>query len=318
MRLYCILGLASALALSPAQAQLALANGIFAIVNDVVITYKDVESSIGPAVELLARQYAGQPELLQQKITALQRERIEELVARQLILHDFTNAGYNLPESIIEDNVQGRIRQDYGDRLTLMKTLQSQGITYESFRRNIRENIIISALREKHVSQVLIISPNKIEAYYQTNLARFKVDEQVKLRMIVLSKTSDSTATVTNLAHEILLKLEGGTPFAEMASVYSDGSQRAQGGDWGWADRSMLRTNLAEIAFSLQPGQRSGVIQTPEACFIMLVEDRRPAHTKPLAEVREEIERNLIAQENERLQKKWIDRLKAKSFVRYF
>jgi hypothetical protein len=50
----------------------------------------------------------------------------------------------------------------------------------------------------------------------------------------------------------------------------------------------------------------------------MLVEDRRPAHTKPLAEVREEIERNLIAQENERLQKKWIDRLKAKSFVRYF
>jgi parvulin-like peptidyl-prolyl isomerase len=168
------------------------------------------------------------------------------------------------------------------------------------------------------VSQVLIISPNKIEAYYQTNLARFKVDEQVKLRMIVLSKTSDSTATVTNLAHEILLKLEGGTPFAEMASVYSDGSQRAQGGDWGWADRSMLRTNLAEIAFSLQPGQRSGVIQTPEACFIMLVEDRRPAHTKPLAEVREEIERNLIAQENERLQKKWIDRLKAKSFVRYF
>jgi parvulin-like peptidyl-prolyl isomerase len=103
-----------------------------------------------------------------------------------------------------------------------------------------------------------------------------------------------------------------------MASVYSQGSQRNQGGDWGWVEKSVLRKELADLAFSLKPGQRSGVIDTPEACYLMMVEERRPEHVKPLSDVRDEIEKTLLAQESERLQKQWIERLKKKTFVRYF
>ncbi len=117
------------------QAQSRFANGIVAVVNDVVITWNEVTNHLGPAVELLQRQWADDPATLDQKVIALQKERIEELVARQLILHDFTNAGFRIPESIIEDQVQQRIRDDFGDRVTLTKTLQGQGITYETFRR---------------------------------------------------------------------------------------------------------------------------------------------------------------------------------------
>jgi len=50
----------------------------------------------------------------------------------------------------------------------------------------------------------------------------------------------------------------------------------------------------------------------------MLVEDRRPEHIKPLNEVRDDIEKTLLAQESDRLQKQWIERLKKKTFYRYF
>jgi parvulin-like peptidyl-prolyl isomerase len=278
-----------------------------------------VERAIEPAVNLLSRQYHDQPAVFNEKVAALQKERVEELIANQLILNDFTNAGFNLPESFIEDRVQERIRKDYyGDRAKLMKTLREEGVTYEQFRKNIRENIIIGALQEKHVSQELIISPHKIEAYYQTNQSQFQLEDEVKLRMIVLNRASDAPDTARKLAEEILGKLSGGTAFAEMASVYSDGSQRSEGGDWGWIERKKLNKTLADAAFSLKPGQRSGIIETTNACYLMLVEETRPAHTKPLSEVRDEIEKRLLSQEQNRLLRKWIDRLKAKAFVRYF
>jgi parvulin-like peptidyl-prolyl isomerase len=143
--------------------------------------------------------------------------------------------------------------------------------------------------------------------------------------MIVLTKpVSGDAEQVRKLAEEIIRKIKEGTAFAEMAAVYSEGRQGREGGDWGWVqkyDRDgalVLRKELADVAFSLKPGELSGVIETPEVLYLMLVEDKRPAHIKALSEVRGEIERNMITEERARIQKNWIDRLKQKTFIRYF
>jgi parvulin-like peptidyl-prolyl isomerase len=82
--------------------------------------------------------------------------------------------------------------------------------------------------------------------------------------------------------------------------------------------RKTLREDLAEVAFALKPGQPSSVIERPEGAYLMLVEEAKPAHTRPLSEVRDEIEGTLKLQEQQRARKRWIERLKSKSFVRYF
>jgi len=302
-----------------ARAETVMVNGVVAIVNDVVITWNDVQQYIAAAMEVLERTYYNQPAVLQQRLQQARREGVEQLVERKLILHEFKTAGYNLPESLIEDRVKARIREHYGDRLTLTKSLQAEGITYETFKQHIREDFIVSAMRARNIAQEILVSPHKIEKYYADNLDKFKLEDQVKLRMIVLTRPAEAPPdTARKLAQEILAKLEEGAPFAEMAGVYSEGSQRAQGGDWGWVERSVLRKELAGVAFSLKPGQRSGVIETKEACYLMLVEAVRANHTQTLGEVRDEIERTLVAEERARLSKQWIDKLKAKSFVRYF
>ena len=295
-----------------------LADGVKAIVNDTVITYAQVEDFAAPAAEALRRQYAGQPDVFQQKLAAALNDSLEQLVERQLILHDFDVEGYKLPDSVVDELVQDRIHDRFGDRVTLTKTLQAQGITYEQFRKNIRDQYIESALRNQNVSREIIISPYKVETYYLAHQDDFKVGDQVKLRMIVLNKNSDDDQSAPRMAEEILTQIKQGASFGQMASVYSQGSQRSEGGDWGWVERSVLRKELADVAFSLQPGQMSGVIDTPQACYLMLVEATRPAHVKPLSEVRDDIEATLRVQEQSRLEKQWISELKKKTFIRYF
>jgi peptidyl-prolyl cis-trans isomerase SurA len=296
-----------------------LANAVRAIVNDSVITVQQVDSLAAKAVELLRRQYADQPELFHKKYLETVNDATEELVRRQLILHEFETAGYKIPESALEESVQERIRDRFGDRATLTKTLQAEHLTYETFRKQIREQIIIEAMRGKNVSSEVIISPQKIETFYKEHREEFKVEDQIKLRMIVLDSSAGETAEARKkLGEQILAKIDEGAAFSEIAAIYSTGSQRNQGGDWGWIERSVLRKELAEAAFSLPVGKRSGVIESPEACYIMLVEEVRPAHTRALGEIRDDIEKTLRAQERARLEKTWIDQLKKKTFVRYF
>jgi len=218
----------------------------------------------------------------------------------------------------VDELVQDRIRDKFGDRITFMKTLQAQGMTYEQFRQDVRDQYIEYQMRLKNVSQEIVISPYRIENYYLAHQDDFKVGDQIKLRMIVLNKSSDDDQSAHRMAGEILTQIKQGASFAQMASVYSQGSQREQGGDWGWVERSVLRQQLADVAFSLPPGQVSDIIDTPQACYLMLVEQKRTAHVRPLSEVRDDIEATLRAQEQSRLEKQWIDGLKKKTFIRHF
>jgi parvulin-like peptidyl-prolyl isomerase len=296
-----------------------LVDGIKAVVNSGVVTFAEVEDFAAPAAQALRREYAGEPSLFQQKLGNALNDGLEQLVERQLILHSFDTEGYRLPDTVVDELVQERIRERFGDRITLMKTLQAQGETYEKFRREVREQYIVSALRAKNISlEKIFISPYKVETYYLAHQNDFKVEDEIKLRMIVLNKSSGDDTNTASLAREILAKIKEGAAFQEMASVYSQGSQRSQGGDWGWVERSVLRKELADTAFTLKPGQISGVIETPEACYLMLVEQTRPAHVKPLGEVRDDIEATLLTQEQKQLEQQWIEKLKKKAFIRLF
>ena len=302
-----------------------LANGIHAIVHDSIITYQEVEKSTAPVIEELQRQYRNQPSVYNQKLTEALNDTLERLVERHLILHEFATAGYVMPETVIDEYVEERIRGQFRDRVTFTKSLQEEGSNYERFRQEMRDRFIESQMRIKNISGELIISPHKIESYYLAHTNDYKMDDEVKLRMIVLNKpVAGDAAQVRKLAEEIIRKIKEGAAFAEMAGVYSEGRQGREGGDWGWVqkfDRDgalVLRKELAEVAFSLKPGELSGVIETPEVIYLMLVEDRRSAHVKALSEVRGEIEKNMLTQERERIQKQWIERLKQKTFIRYF
>ncbi|HEY1663977.1 MAG TPA: peptidylprolyl isomerase [Verrucomicrobiae bacterium] len=293
-------------------------DGVVAIINDKVITRQQVQDFAAPAIDSLRRTYADNQMAYETQLNSALTNSLELLIERDLILHDFDVEGYHLPDSVVDQLVDERIRERFGDRVSLTKTLVAQGETYAQFREDVRDQYIESALRAKNVSQEVIISPFQMENYYVSHQNDFKVEDQIKLRMIVLKKSSSDDTNTAALAREIISEIKNGATFAQMASVYSQGSQKKDAGEWGWIERSSLRPELAQAALPLQAGQISDVIDTPDTCYVMLVEDKRVAHVKTLNEVRDSIESTLRAQEEARLERQWIDSLKKKTFIRIF
>jgi parvulin-like peptidyl-prolyl isomerase len=315
-RLSAVTALASLFVL-PLRAE--MADGIMAIVADKAITYQQVYDYANPAISGLRSQYADQPDTYQQKLGQVIQDSLEQLIERQLILHSFEHDGYNpLPDDLVDRLMHDRIRDRFGDRVTMIKTLQAQGMTLEEYRKQVREQYIEEAMRNVNVFKSVVVSPYKIQNYYQAHLDDYKQEDQVKLRMIVLTKSSPADPDAPKLAREVLAQIRSGADFQQMATIYSQGSQQHQGGDWGWVEHSVLRQDLAGPAFQLNTGEVSDVIETADACYLMRVEGRKAAQHRPLGEVRADIEKTLRAQEQAQLEKNWIGTLKKKNFIRYF
>lgn len=350
-----------------AHAELIRRTGIAAIANESIVTIQEVDMASASAREGLTRVLSHKPEQLNIEVARAQNDALEHLIERRLILDDFKTSGLIFPDSIIADQINDLIRTRYGNRAALIKELQHEGMTSESFRQRQKENLILRAMEGRNVKDQLLISPAKIEAYYQTNLAKYKLNDQVRLRVIDLGRDAlDSADATRKLAQEILAKLNEGADFAQMASIYSF-SSRKEGGDWGWFEEGKLSKGFSEISHGLDGGKHSGVFSRapdgqdaywiffydtsgkitrgrkysnkevfleekefinqinheglpaqPEKFYLLRVDEKKVAHVRPLDELRDEIEKDLLTGERARLRNKWIARLKSKSFVRRF
>lgn len=371
MRLTRFILLVATLACGNARAEFELANGIAAIANESIITVQDVNQASAATVESYRRSFYNRPDIFDRKRISAMTDALDQLIDKQLVLDDFKNLGGIIHEGYIDDAIRERIRDQFGDRVTLTKTLQAQGITYETFRQRERERIINIMMERKNVREALLISPAKIERYYQTNQVQYKLGDQVKLRVIVLNRAPVSSADeVRQMAVEIKSKIDAGAAFQEMAATYSEGSERRDGGLWGWKEQKALRKGLWEVASGLNTnecspiiamsgtttngiywiyrGDKSGKLASarkfnereqdvfveeklfpngatmdempaaPVVFYLMRVDEKQVAHTRPLQEVRDDIEKDLLLQERARLQRRWIERLRGKSFFRYF
>lgn len=138
------------------------------------------------------------------------------------------------------------------------------------------------------------ITDAEIQAYYNKNLDSYKVQDQVKVRHILISvpqgADSKTDAAAKAKAEDILKQLKAGGNFAELAEKNSDDpGSKSQGGELGWLDRGKTVPEFDKTAFSLAKGQTSGVIKTQFGYHILQVEDKKTAHERPLSEVKAEI-----------------------------
>src|SRR5471032_2220099 len=83
-----------------------MADGVEAIVIGEVITYGQVDEITQPAAAALRREYAGQPDVFQQKLTDALADSLEQLIERQFILDDFETEYSKLPDSVVDELVQ--------------------------------------------------------------------------------------------------------------------------------------------------------------------------------------------------------------------
>jgi peptidyl-prolyl cis-trans isomerase SurA len=296
-------------------------NAIVAIVNDDVITFSQMRDLVGSQEEALEKQYGSQPDLLKAKLVQLREEAVNELIDRQLILQEFKKMqakGASIPDYVLEDHIQTIIRGSFnGDRKAFIRTLDSQGFTLQKYKQMEMDKIIVSGMRQREAKIDLVIPPHEIEQYYAEHHDEFSIPDEIKLRMISLTKTGATDATQRALADEIQQKVSSGADFGNMAQLYSQTHADAQG-DWGWITRKDLNEQLTKVAFSLKPGQISNVVDSEGSYWLLFVEAKKPGGSKAFKDVRDDIEKKLHQVEEQKQQEKWIAGLRQKAYIKTF
>ena len=85
-----------------------------------------------------------------------------------------------------------------------------------------------------------------------------------------------------------------------------------------WVKRGDLAPEMEHLAFSLPKGKPSDVVSLNQNFYILLVEDKKPGVSKPLKDMRTEIEGHLLQQERQKMQQGWIERLRKKAFIKIY
>ncbi len=293
--------------------------GIAAQVEDEIITFEDIRREMGPLVRRIQEEARSQREF-EMQMHELYREVLQSLVDRVLIVKEFHEREFQIPQSVIENEFDRILIEDFGnDRARFHEHLRELGMNVREFRRDLRERIIVSVMRGRMRRSESEVSPERIERFYHENKIHFYEEESVHLRIIMLRPIADEGPDLLRQnAEKVIRELEEGKPFRRVAAEYSQDARSDRGGDWGWNRRGDLRDELSQAAFALEPGEWSEPISVGDQIFILYVEDVREEGIQPLHEVRERIEEILASQIARQTQQSWLERLRKDAFVKFY
>jgi peptidyl-prolyl cis-trans isomerase D len=162
------------------------------------------------------------------------------------------------------------------------------------------------------------VSGADIQRYYNQHQQQFQVPEQVQVRHILIKvpakADAQTVAAAQAKAEDILKQLHAGANFAELAKKYSDDpGSKDQGGELGFIQHGATVPEFDRTAFSLQPGQLSGVIRTQFGFHVLQAEAKQPAHVKSVDEVHDLIMANLMQQAQSDAAQKYAAKLQAEA-----
>ncbi len=141
------------------------------------------------------------------------------------------------------------------------------------------------------------VSPEDVQQYYEDNQQQYSTPEQIRASHILLKTEGKDDAAVKKEAEDLLAKAKAGADFAQLATKYSeDDESKVKGGDLGYFSKGQMVPEFDTAAFALEPGQISDVIKSPFGYHIIKLVDKKPATTRPLEEVRAQIEDQLKTQ----------------------
>ena len=153
----------------------------------------------------------------------------------------------------------------------------------------------------KAVEKGMKIDETEVADYYQSHKAEFHVPEQRRASHILIkvdpSATPKEEKKAKKRAEEILAQIKKGKSFAEMAKAYSeDEATKEKGGDLGYFPRGTMVKPFDDAVFSMKKGEVKGPVRTRFGWHIIQLADVKPAHDKPLKEVKAEIAKKILNQ----------------------
>ena len=289
--------LATATSVTPAQQPrpAVLLDRIVAVVNNDVITRSDLEERLRFANLQLNRQGTPLPPR-----DVLEKQILDRLITDQVQLQLAKETGLRVDDTEL-DRAINRIAQDNKSTLPQLRAaLDKDGVPFARFREDIRNEIILSRLRQREVDNKIVISDGEIDSFISTQ-DRAGRGEEYKLSHILVRVPENASPEQIqgrrSRAEQALQQLGSGSDFRQVAATFSDAPDALQGGAMGWRDGARLPTLFLDAVKTLKTGQVSPLLRSANGFHLLQLNERRGS-TAPVI-VRQTHARHILIKTNE-------------------
>jgi peptidyl-prolyl cis-trans isomerase C len=283
------------------------AQDLAAIVNGVPIKLDELDPLVNADIKKF-KKYGIQRQD-EDLVTAMRKQTLEKLITVELLYQEALKTKINdLDERVTE-------------RLNSMeeKNAGHTDLDGDKIRNSLRKQILIEEYLVKNKLKDAEPPERDVKAYYEENKKGFKQNESVRTRHILVSVAADASPNEKAAAREKItearkLILEG-KPFDEIAQEYSDCSSASGGGELGYQEKGYMPKAFDDVAFSLETGKVSEIVETEFGFHILEVLDHKSAGIQPYEEVKDFISKYLKIQHSKKAMNAHISALRKKAKV---
>ncbi len=265
-----LLAIAQPLAAAP---QIQLIDQIAAVVNDELITRQELERRYLEVTQQLRSQNIQLPP---RKL--LEPQLLERMVTDLALMQHAKNTGIRVDPVQVERAVQSIAQQNRLSIDELRAALAKDGMSYERFRENIHNEILVTRARERHVDSKIAVSDAEVDGYLQTQAVQGK-DEELNLSHILVAVPENPSPEQIQArrarAEDIRAQLNKGADFSQLSASYSDAPNALQGGGLGWKAAGQIPSLYLDALRTLKPGDLAPILKSANGFHIVRLNDRR-------------------------------------------
>ncbi|MBP8309785.1 MAG: peptidylprolyl isomerase [Burkholderiaceae bacterium] len=241
---------------------------VVAVVNTDVITM----------VELETRRLSVERQLRQRRIEVppeeeLRKQVLERLISDRALSQAARDAGLRVDDSQLDRAVARLAEENRATPAQLRAQLERDGISFTRFREEIREEMLISRLREREVDAKLVISEADVDAFLAEQRESGTVAPEYDIAQILLripeGASPEQIERQRLRGEEILRQLQRGGDFARLSAAFSDSPEAMSGGALGWRSAERLPQMFVEAVGKLKPGEVAPLLRSPNGFHVL-------------------------------------------------
>jgi peptidyl-prolyl cis-trans isomerase SurA len=266
--------------LTPAAKNVVTVDRIVAVVNDEVITQNELGERTRLVVAQLRRGGGQVP-----PPDALQRQVLERMINDLVQVQMAKETGIKIDEATIDKTIQ-RIADDNNMSMTAFRqALERDGIRYARFRDDMKNELMLSRLREREVENAVVVTDAEVETELARAARERGGDTEYRLQHILVALPQQATPEQIEArrrrALQALAELRKGTNFAEVSATYSDAPDALQGGNLGWRVAGRLPALFLDSLDRIQPGEVTDILRSPNGFHIVKLLEKRGKEKGP-------------------------------------
>jgi len=319
---------------------------IVARVNNQIITRSEYQRSKDQLRDEIKQQNPADPD----KVYA-EREKdvLRDLIDQQLLIEKGKELGISGDTELIKREDQMRKDMKLDSIEALEKEAQKQGISWEDFQQNMRNQIITQRVIGEEVGGHLSITKEEEQKFYDEHKSEMEQPEAIRLsEILVAPKTATPAAPAAAngnpnspppaqpqdeaakqaadaaalsaaeaKANDLLKQIRAGAAFEDIAKKYSDGPSAADGGALGIFKRGQLAKELEDKTFAMKAGDVTDVIRTKQGYVILKVVEHQQAGIPPMKDVLPKIQDALYYEKLQPALRAYLTKLREEAYIKY-